>query len=373
MDYGDDTGGVRDSDDMEDNVDTTDSDSEDDNNTNFGDDDKENISDEHLHSFETQPHSSDAPLHKDAANPAMAPPYSSMYDWTLLDKVGNGKPYSKWESDDVVGYEFETLVEAAKFYSTYGCAMGFSVRKNTHTYSKYGVKNMQRWVCSREGERQPVHNDKENRKREPRPVTRLHCPAAFKVSFFEATNRFKVKQFIPTHFHHLAGAHEVQFLSSRRKVDDASKAQIRSLRAAGIRTNQIMDYLVNCARSFQNLGFTKTDVYNFVSADRRSEILDSDSEAALAYLQARATTDPRFYCRYTVSDGGELGNMLWADSSSQLDYSLFGDVLVFDSTYKTNAYNLPFLLFIGVNNHNQALFLHVLYLRMKRRRTTYGF
>ncbi|CAL1407214.1 unnamed protein product [Linum trigynum] len=134
MDYGDDIGGVRDSDDMEDNVDTSDTDSEDDNNTNIGDYDKENISDEHLHSFETQPHSSDAPLHKDAANPAKAPPSSSMYDWTLLDKVGNGKPYAKWESDDVVGYEFETLVEAGKFYSTYGCAMGFSVRMNTNTF-----------------------------------------------------------------------------------------------------------------------------------------------------------------------------------------------------------------------------------------------
>ncbi|CAL1355738.1 unnamed protein product [Linum trigynum] len=142
MDYGDDTDGVRDSDDMEDNVDTSDSDSEDDNNTNIGDDDKENISYEHLHSFKTHPHSSYAPLHKDAANPAKAPPSSSMYDWTLLDKVGNEKPYAKWDSDDVVGYEFETLVEAGKFYSTYGCAMGFSVRKNTHTYSKYGVKNM---------------------------------------------------------------------------------------------------------------------------------------------------------------------------------------------------------------------------------------
>ncbi|CAL1406257.1 unnamed protein product [Linum trigynum] len=68
MDYGDDTSGVRDSDDMEDNVDTSDSDSEDDNNTNIGDDDKENISDEHLHSFETQPHNLYAPLHKDAAS-----------------------------------------------------------------------------------------------------------------------------------------------------------------------------------------------------------------------------------------------------------------------------------------------------------------
>ncbi|CAL1394684.1 unnamed protein product [Linum trigynum] len=95
MDYGDYTGGVRDSDDIEDNVKTNNSDYEDDNNSNIGDDDKENISNEHLHNIETQPHNSDAPLHKDAANPAKAPPSSSMYDWKLLDKVGNGKPFAK--------------------------------------------------------------------------------------------------------------------------------------------------------------------------------------------------------------------------------------------------------------------------------------
>ncbi|CAL5436510.1 unnamed protein product [Camellia sinensis] len=39
------------------------------------------------------------------------------------------------------------------------------------------------------------------------------------------------------------------------------------------------------------------------------------------------------------------------DSRSRLDYAAFGDVLVFDTTYKTNAYKKPFVIFVGVNNH----------------------
>ncbi|CAL5360469.1 unnamed protein product [Camellia sinensis] len=46
-----------------------------------------------------------------------------------------------------------------------------------------------------------------------------------------------------------------------------------------------------------------------------------------------------------------LGKLFWADSRSRLDYAAFGDVLVFDTTYKTNAYNKPFVIFVRVNNH----------------------
>jgi len=38
-----------------------------------------------------------------------------------------------------------------------------------------------------------------------------------------------------------------------------------------------------------------------------------------------------------------------------LDYSLFGDVLAFDATYKKNKYLSPLVVFLGVNHHNQTV------------------
>jgi zinc finger SWIM domain-containing protein 3 len=38
-----------------------------------------------------------------------------------------------------------------------------------------------------------------------------------------------------------------------------------------------------------------------------------------------------------------------------LDYDAFGGVLVFDSMYHVNNYNLPFVLFIGVNHHRNIV------------------
>ena len=43
--------------------------------------------------------------------------------------------------------------------------------------------------------------------------------------------------------------------------------------------------------------------------------------------------------------------MFWCDAQSRRDYQDYGDVVVFDSTYKMNRYGMPFVPFVGVNNH----------------------
>ncbi|WVZ83499.1 hypothetical protein U9M48_030641, partial [Paspalum notatum var. saurae] len=44
-------------------------------------------------------------------------------------------------------------------------------------------------------------------------------------------------------------------------------------------------------------------------------------------------------------------------TSRSYDYQKYGDVVTFDTTYRTNLYNLPFGLFIGINKHFQSIVL----------------
>jgi zinc finger SWIM domain-containing protein 3 len=46
--------------------------------------------------------------------------------------------------------------------------------------------------------------------------------------------------------------------------------------------------------------------------------------------------------------------MFWCDSQSHQDYQDFGDVVAFDNTYKMNRYGMPFIPFVGVNNHRKT-------------------
>ena len=46
--------------------------------------------------------------------------------------------------------------------------------------------------------------------------------------------------------------------------------------------------------------------------------------------------------------------MYCCHQKSRADYTCFGDVVTFDTTYKSNLYEMPVGMFIGVNNHYQC-------------------
>ncbi|XP_021749477.1 protein FAR1-RELATED SEQUENCE 5-like [Chenopodium quinoa] len=62
-----------------------------------------------------------------------------------------------------------------------------------------------------------------------------------------------------------------------------------------------------------------------------------------------------FFHTYHVDELGRLQDVLWVDARSRVAYEEFGDVVVFDSTYLTNEYKLPFCNFVGVNHHGQTI------------------
>ncbi|KAI9177796.1 hypothetical protein LWI28_019400 [Acer negundo] len=75
--------------------------------------------------------------------------------------------------------------------------------------------------------------------------------------------------------------------------------------------------MVNQKEGYSKIGFTQKDMYNRIDAKRQDEAFESDSHAALMYLRSNANSETNFYC----------------------------------STYKTNAYAKPLVLFVDVNNH----------------------
>ncbi|KAK3229329.1 hypothetical protein Dsin_001210 [Dipteronia sinensis] len=56
--------------------------------------------------------------------------------------------------------------------------------------------------------------------------------------------------------------------------------------------------------------------------------------------------------KFNTDDDDSLANIFWRDSHSLFEYKCFEDVLVFDTTYKKNAYGKPLVLFVDANNHS---------------------
>ncbi|XP_044374772.1 protein FAR1-RELATED SEQUENCE 5-like [Triticum aestivum] len=72
-------------------------------------------------------------------------------------------------------------------------------------------------------------------------------------------------------------------------------------------------------------------------------------------LQDMSATDPDFKVCVQVDGESRVKTVIWCNGKNRLDYAHFGDVVTFDTTYRTNLYNMPFGLFVGVNNHFQSI------------------
>nr|XP_051190958.1 protein FAR1-RELATED SEQUENCE 5-like [Lolium perenne] len=140
----------------------------------------------------------------------------------------------------------------------------------------------------------------------------------------------------------------------KRKIKAHQKSRIMSLGAAGMRLFNIMRTFISDTGKYSRVRFVRKDLYNMSCREKRKMIAKGDANTTIGIIEKRKRDDPEFYFDYKLGKGGKLLHLFWRDSQSRQDYADFGDVLVFDSTYKTNRYAMPFIPFVGINNHRQT-------------------
>ena len=160
--------------------------------------------------------------------------------------------------------------------------------------------------------------------------------------------------FKDNHNHILARPDEVPYLRSDRKIKDFKKAEILASEAAGVRKHVIIENMTSKVGGYQNRGWVSKDVYNFCSRVKRQLISKGDATIAIDMMQRRKEKDPSLFYEYQQDKKGRLKNLFWCDSQSRQDYQDFGDVVVFDITYKMNRYGMPFIPFVGLNSHRKT-------------------
>ena len=74
-----------------------------------------------------------------------------------------------------------------------------------------------------------------------------------------------------------------------------------------------------------------------------------DAHSLINLFKKKQIEDPMFF--YTVDQENQMTNFFWRDGKSKTDFECFGDMVVFDTTYRTNKYNMICAPFVGVNKH----------------------
>ena len=73
------------------------------------------------------------------------------------------------------------------------------------------------------------------------------------------------------------------------------------------------------------------------------------------YFSHQLKENPSYYFTTQLDCEKLITNIFWADARMIIDYSHFGDVITFDTTYSTNRDARPLVVFLGLNHHRETV------------------
>ncbi|XP_074282691.1 protein FAR1-RELATED SEQUENCE 5-like [Silene latifolia] len=220
----------------------------------------------------------------------------------------------------LLGTTAEKWEEIYEMYRKHSQAVGFSIRKATSRRANGpGTPEVERYfVCSSEGKH---GND-----------SRLGLNGLPHV----ATN-------------HLRNAAITRITD--RRISDAEAETIKAMTEAFVAPSVQYKVAAAAAGSDVFVGHSKRDHINFVHRLKIKSIEGGDTATLINLLTRRQSEDSGFFIRVQFNEEGRLCHLFWCDSMMREDYRLYHDVLIFDTTYRTNRYNLICGAFVGINNH----------------------
>uniref|UniRef100_A0A803MUZ0 Protein FAR1-RELATED SEQUENCE n=1 Tax=Chenopodium quinoa TaxID=63459 RepID=A0A803MUZ0_CHEQI len=188
--------------------------------------------------------------------------------------------------------------------------------------------------------------------RKPRQVsiTRSNCKACIRAKV-NKEGQFEVVAHVIQHNHELTKPQWHYLHRSKRKMTEEKVVTIKTMKSSGLTTMDTYNYMATEAGGEQNIGHSVVDHLNFCSRLRMEQIEAGDAQTLVNILSQEQSEDPNFFFRVKFDKEGRICNIFWRDSMMLEDYRIYGDVLVFDTTYRTNRYNLICAPFVGINNH----------------------
>ena len=126
---------------------------------------------------------------------------------------------------------------------------------------------------------------------------------------------------------------------------------------AGVRVNSSIKSSIVEAGGYENVTYNQKDVRNFLDKKHRLKCREGDGQTLHDYFVRIQGKNYNFYHALDLDDELHVRNVFWVDVRSRAVYEFFHDVIIFDITYLTNKYDMPFAPFIGINYHGKSIIL----------------
>ncbi|XP_074296957.1 protein FAR1-RELATED SEQUENCE 5-like [Silene latifolia] len=250
------------------------------------------------------------------------------------------------ELKPVLGMIFDKLDDGLDFYKAYATNSGFKMRKSTQR-NVDGVVMTKYCVCSKAGESKPRGKVKKRQR------TRILCNAKI---FFRRNEKgqYVIVDFHEGHTHLLSTPNTVVHLTESRELTLIHKSMIVENSKVNKGPVQSFRMFKEYVKGYQNVGASLEDFKNFWR-DVKKFIKGYDAQMMIENFMHKKAMCSSYYFDFDVDDRGRLSRVCWFDPIAIKNYSLFGDMTSFDTTFNMNTYKMIFAPFTGVDHHKKCV------------------
>ncbi|KAK9060504.1 hypothetical protein SSX86_021208 [Deinandra increscens subsp. villosa] len=270
------------------------------------------------------------------------------------------KPDVPTEFKPFIGVVFDSWSDALKMYNDYADKAGFSTRLGTTKKNRKPTKDVtHKYVlCNRAGTATLKNSSfytspsvVHKRRRTKSNLT--NCGACIRFKVIKGTPKFSVQGFVETHNHRLIDKDNMDFSRKRRKMGFDEQQFVHQLSLNKIGATRAHKIRCSIKGGVDKVRGTAVDFKNY-ARDIRVFITSRDAQLVVDTLSSRMANLNNFFFHHEVVNN-ELRFLFWADGISRCNYEVFGDVLAFDATYKTNQYGMIFVPFTGIDHHKRCV------------------
>lgn len=246
-----------------------------------------------------------------------------------------------------VGMEFETYEDVYYFYNCYAKDQGFGVRVSNTWYRKSKERYRGKFSCSSAGFK------KKSEANRPRPETRTGCPAMVKFRLMDS-KRWRIIE-VELEHNHLINPSSGKFYKSHKHLGLGTKRTLQLDSAEEVQKLRLFRTVIIDAEANGSVDVDEGEPKSKSVYSNQLQLKKGDAEAILNFFSHLQLTDPHFFYVLDINEKGCLRNLFWANARSRVAYKYFGDVVIIDTTCLRSEYEVPLVLFLGVNHHKQSI------------------
>ncbi|KAL7162263.1 hypothetical protein ACSBR2_042695 [Camellia fascicularis] len=248
-----------------------------------------------------------------------------------------------------VGMEFESYEDVYYFYNCYAKEQGFGVRVSNTWYRKSKERYRGKLSCSSAGFK------KKSEANRPRPETRTGCPAMVKFRLMD-NKRWRIIE-VELEHNHLISPKSGKFYKSHKNLGVGTKRPQPLVGAEEAQKVRLFRTVIIDTEDIGNLYVDDEEFGNTIDQSNQLKLKQGDAQAIYDSFCHLQLMSPNFFYVMDLNEKGYMRNLFWADAWCRAAYGYFGDVVSIDTTCLTDKFEVPLVVFTGVNHHGQPVLL----------------